>query len=314
MSAPLEFLKIFTARLSRARVGYAITSGMACVFYGLQQTTKDSDLVINLNDLPRFLDLLGDLEHEMSPWRVSYRVVFGAPLVADYMAHGWTSHFSLWDSADSPEHHLDLFCKPPRVARVETGPENDAFASRHMVAQMKRTDRERDWPMVDGLGLQLRRLAPEQALLHIQDARLLREFWEQAPPQTRDAASLRRPVLHLLPSTPGLDALHAWLRLERIIWETVNQERYRLYEAAWKQFYRAWRADEGFEWPTSEPCRVQHERLCQAAVRFGLERDPIGTVGREALYERALRRAVVRADSTEEKMAKVKPPIEEVLP
>ncbi len=185
MSTPLEFLKVFAARLSQARVGYAITSGMACVFYGLQQTTKDSDLVIALNDLPRFLELLGDLEHEMPPWRVSYRVVFGAPLKADYMAHGWTSHFSLWDRADSYEHHVDLFCKPPRVARVETGPENDAFASRHMVAQMKHTDRERD---------------------------------------------------------------------------------------------------------------------------------PIGAIGREVLYERALRRAVVRADSTAEKMAKVQPALAEVLP
>ena len=108
--------------------------------------------------------------------------------------------------------------------------------------------------------------------------------------------------------------LHAWLRLERIVWETVNQERYRLYEAAWKQFHRLWRADKGFEWPTSESYRAQHERLCQAAARFGLDRDPIGRVGREALYERALRRAVVRADSTAEKMAKVEPPIAEVLP
>jgi len=314
MSTPLEFLKVFAARLSRARVGYVITSGMACVFYGLQQTTKDSDLVIDLEDLPRFLDLLGDLERELPPWRASYRVIFGAPLEADYMAHGWTSHLSLWDRADSPEHRVDLFSKPPRVSKVETGPESDAYASRHMLAQMKRTDRERDWPMVDGLGLQLRRLAPEQALLHIQDAGLLRGFWEQASPTTQAAAALKRPLLRLLPSTTDLDALHAWLRLERIAWETINQERYRLYEAAWKQFSRAWRADEGFVWPTSEPLRAQHERLCRAAARFALERDPIGTVGREALYERALRRAVVRADSTAEKMAKVEPPIGEVLP
>ncbi|MBI4604590.1 MAG: hypothetical protein HY721_21720 [Planctomycetes bacterium] len=314
MSTPLEFLKVFSARLRRAGVHHVITSGMACVFYGLQQTTKDSDLVIDAKDLPRFLDLLGDLEHEMPPWRVSYRVIFGAPLEPGYMAHGWTSHLSLWDRADSPEHHVDIFSKPPRVARVETGPESDAFASRHMVAQMKRTDRERDWPIVDGLGLQLRRLAPEQALLHIMDARLLREFWEQAPPAARDAASQRRPLLRLLPSNLDSDALHARLRLERIVWETVNQERYRLYEAAWKQFYRSWRADESFEWPTPEPCRKQHERLCQAAARFGLPRDPIGQVGRQVLYDRALRRAVVRADSTAEKVAEVQPPLAEILP
>jgi hypothetical protein len=250
----------------------------------------------------------------MPPWRVSYRAICGAPLEADFMAHGWTSHLSLWDSADSPEHHVDIFCKPPRVARVESGPENDAFASRHMVAQMKRTDRERDWPIVDGLGLQLRRLAPELALLHIQDAGLLRDHWEQSPAEARKAAARRRPLLHLLKSSLDPDALHAWLRLERVVWETVNQERYSLYQAAWKQFYRAWRADEAFEWPTSEPCRAQHERLCLAAARFGLPRDPIGAVGRQTIYDRAVHRAVVRADSTAEKIAQVQPPIAEVLP
>jgi hypothetical protein len=230
------------------------------------------------------------------------------------MAHGWTSHLSLWERADAAERHVDIFCKPPRVSRVETGPEDSAYASRHMLAQMKRTDRERDWPIVDGLGLQLRKTAPELALLHIQDARLLREHWKEAPAPARDAAAQRRPMLRLVPSTRDVDELFAWLRLERLVWETVNQERYRLYESAWKQFYRRWRADEDFDWPTSEPCRVQHERLARAAARFGLEKDPIGAIGREALYERAVRRAVVRAGSTAEKIAKVQPRIEEVLP
>jgi hypothetical protein len=84
--------------------------------------------------------------------------------------------------------------------------------------------------------------------------------------------------------------------------------------ASGKQFYRSLRADEEFEWPTSEPCRAQHERLCRAAAWFGLTRDPIGAVGRRELYERSLRRAVVPADSTAAKVAKVQPPLAEILP
>jgi hypothetical protein len=61
MSTPLEFLKLFSARLGGAGVHHVITSGMACVFYGLQQTTKDSDLVIDVKELPRFLELLGEV-------------------------------------------------------------------------------------------------------------------------------------------------------------------------------------------------------------------------------------------------------------
>ena len=51
MSTPIELLKAFSSRLSEARVEYAITSGMARVFYGLQQTTKDSDIVIEVESL-----------------------------------------------------------------------------------------------------------------------------------------------------------------------------------------------------------------------------------------------------------------------
>jgi hypothetical protein len=314
MSTPLEFLKTLTARMTEAGLDFAVTSGMACVFYGLQQTTRDVDLVVPPRELTRLLDFFARLERELPPWRISYRVIFGAPLAEDYMAHGWTSHFSLWDRAGSPEQRLDIFSKPPRVDRVETGPESPIFASRHTVAQMKRTDRDRDWPLVGALGLQLRRLEPELALVHIQDAEALRDAWREAAPEAQARAAARRPLLRLLPAVADADALSAWLRLERIIWETANQERYRLHEAAWKEFYRRWRCDESFDWPTSEPCREQHARLLDAARRFGLERDPLGAAGREALYARALERAVVRADSTQEKVARVRPPLAEVLP
>ena len=46
MSAPLDFLKIFAGQLREVGIPFAITSGMACVHYGLQQTTKDSDWII----------------------------------------------------------------------------------------------------------------------------------------------------------------------------------------------------------------------------------------------------------------------------
>ncbi len=314
MSAPLEFLRIFSSKLREANIRFAITSGMACVFYRLQQTTKDSDWIIPAEDLAKLLDLLSRLEQEMPPWRVSYRLIFGVPLEAAYMALGWTRHLSIWDRADSPEHRVDLFSKPPRVALVETGPDDPAYATRHVVAQMKRTDRPRDWPFVDGLGLQLQAQAPDLALLHIQDPIKLLDAWRRTAEQARASARKRRPLLKLLDGIQGPDQLDAWLRLERLVWETVNQERYGLYSKAWKDFFRRWRKDEGFSWPTSEPIRQQHDRLYQVVSQFGLVLDPIGEMGREALYERALRRAALRADTTADRIAEVQPPLEEVLP
>ena len=97
MSAPLDFLGIFAGKLREAGIRFAITSGMACVHYGLQQTTKDSDWIIAPDDLPKLRELLVQLEQADPPWRVSYRQIFGAPLDVGYMAHGWTSHLLLTD-------------------------------------------------------------------------------------------------------------------------------------------------------------------------------------------------------------------------
>ena len=101
VSAPLDFLKIFAGQLRAADIPFAITSGMACVHYGLQQNTKDSDWIIPADALERLRELLTKREGDLPPWRVSYRQIFGAPLDAEFMQHGWTSHLSIWDNAAS---------------------------------------------------------------------------------------------------------------------------------------------------------------------------------------------------------------------
>jgi hypothetical protein len=155
MSSPLDFLRIFADRLRGAGIRFAITSGMACVHYGLAQNTKDSDWIIRPEDLAKLRDLFAQLEAE--GWRVSYRSIFGAPLEQAYLGHGWTSHLSMWNGADSMENKVDIFGQPPRVQAAEIVADAEGWADRHVVAQMKRTDRDKDWPFVDGLGLQVRR-------------------------------------------------------------------------------------------------------------------------------------------------------------
>lgn len=108
VSAPLDFLRIFAGQLRQAGIRFAITSGMACVHYGLQQNTKDSDWIIPADDLEKLRALLTRLEGELPPWRVSYGQIFDA----SFIAHGWTSHLSIWDYAASVEHKVDIFSKP----------------------------------------------------------------------------------------------------------------------------------------------------------------------------------------------------------
>jgi hypothetical protein len=121
VSAPLDFLKIFAGQLRQAEISFAITSEMACVHYGLQQITKDSDWIIPAKDLTRLRGMFTRLEGELPPWRISFRQIRGAPLAAEFMAHGWTSHLSVWDSAGSVEHKVDIFSKLLRVRSEERG-------------------------------------------------------------------------------------------------------------------------------------------------------------------------------------------------
>ena len=117
MSDPIEFYRSFRALLSARAIPGVLTSGMACVEYGLQQNTKDTDWIVDPTDSGALVALFGELERGVSGgnWRVSYRGLFGAPLDAEYMSGGWTSHLAAFDAPESAERHLDFFGRPPRV-------------------------------------------------------------------------------------------------------------------------------------------------------------------------------------------------------
>ncbi len=316
MSAPLDFLRIFAGHLRQAGIQFAITSGMACVHYGLQQNTKDSDWIIPADDLAKLRELLSRLEGELPPWRVSYRQICGAPLDTEWMAHGWTSHLSIWDSAASVEHKVDIFSKPPRVRAEEIQADAEGWATRHVVAQMKRTDRDKDWPIVQGLGQQLWERNHAFALLHLTDPGGLMAAWPSTSPAVRAAAAARRPLLCALDAIPPLEKLDVerLLAVERLVWERVNEQRHGHYTRAWKNFYRQWRKDEGWEWPTSEEYWLQHRRLVDAAQRHGLPANPLGTVSKVELVRTALAEVSKLAAASEKELAQVSPPVDELLP
>lgn len=316
MSAPLDFLKIFAAQLRGADIEFAITSGMACVHYGLQQTTKDSDWIIPHEELDKLRAMFARLEGDLPPWRVSYRQICGAPLDAEWMQHGWTSHLSIWDTAGSVEHKVDLFSKPPRVRADELKADSDGWASVHVVAQMKKTDRDRDWPIVNGLGNLLWSERSFTGLLHINRVDELVAAWNEADAPTRSAATQRRPLLGqlALDPLPGAEWLDYLIDLERKLWERVNYERHSRYARNWRRFYRSWRCEAGWQWPTNELFRRQHERLANAARQHALEPNPLAGDSRKELIDAAVRRLLAVQRYTAYDIACVLPPVDELLP
>jgi hypothetical protein len=316
VSAPLDFLKIFAGQLRQAGIPFAITSGMACVHYGLQQTTKDSDWIIPAEDLERLRALFTRLEGDLPPWRISYRQICGAPLEAEFMALGWTSHLSVWDSAGSVEHKVDIFSKPPRVQSDELVADAEGWASEHVVAQMKKTDRDKDWPIVTKLGEQLWAARRAEGLLHIADFDALLAAWRAASPKMREDVIKRRPLLRALVSKPEPERLRIqrMFVVERMVWERVNLQRHSRYTRAWRQFYRSWRKEFGWDWPTSERFAQQHERLMAGIRAHALPANPMEGLSTEALVQAAVQEVCILAGASHEEVAQVLPPVYVLLP
>jgi len=93
-----ELEQFYEGLVTRARsrgIACAITSGMACVAFGVSEATKDCDLLCAPDSAQKLLDLLG--EATLGGYLPHYRGNLSAPLDRRWFRGGWTSHF-VWPS------------------------------------------------------------------------------------------------------------------------------------------------------------------------------------------------------------------------
>jgi hypothetical protein len=316
MASPIQFYRNFQELMRGHGIRHALTSGMACVEYGIQQNTKDTDWIIHPDDLEKLLAMLCQCERGLTGtnWRISYRSLFGTPFLRDYHQGGWTTHIAIHDEPTSPEHHLDFFGKPPRLRGDEWMSQTGGIASRSIVAQMKKTDRDKDWPFVNGLAVQSCLSGDPSGLLHLREIDLLKQSWSEQDEAGRAKLAVSRPLLLCVGNTPD-DTLERLLMIERTIWQSVNRERYRIYQHEWKEFYRRWQRDNVGEWPTVESFEIQHHRVCEAVERFHLPAAPIAPEAvREAIYQRGIARTVALTAATPAEIELVTIPLATILP
>jgi hypothetical protein len=310
MGSPNAFIRRFRDDLHAAGVRFAITSGQACVYFGIQQTTKDSDWIVEPDDLSRLRAMLIDADSSGNV-RVSYRAICGAPLDRAFLGSGWTSHL-IYTDPDSDEHHLDFFGSAPRVSELEHDATEPDFASRQVVAQMKKTDREKDWPIVFALGRQAVANGDVRGILHGQDADWLVATWSDIPADERGELTRRRPLLGLIDTQAN--RLRRAIAIEKQVWVSINRERYGIYQRSWKDFFRQWRRERGFEWPPDIPFRRQHELLYRAAGKYGLPQAPLDQATRDNALDTARADAADILAATQEELDRIIPPLEELLP
>lgn len=274
-----RFYEALVLRAREAGVTCAITSGMACVAHGVAQTTKDCDLLCAPDAAERFLKLLTNTRFgNVLP---QYRGHITPPLDARWLVGGWTSHF-VWKSADR-DAYLDVFGVPPRATSDWTEEIEGFYSSPHVVAEMKRTNRKKDWPFATALGVKMLKAGDERGWLHIFDDEALLSIKRRLDCPEEMAA--HRPVLRLLSTTDS--RLEAALLGERIFWEQLDRGRIKVYERAVRAYMLAVKKDSRSH---DADLMVQHRARVEFAERL-LATDPLKQYGVERLVSEARKQA-----------------------
>lgn len=248
-----------TADFNAGRHRAVLCSGQAAVLHRLAITSKDGDWILK-EDEETLAHVLSVLERRGAVYR------FGAPLDVRWMAGGWSAHLEF------PEGDLrvrtDFFTRPPRVSEVElermwssTEGQDPPFTDARILAEMKKTDRQKDYPFIGELARRMDH--PEDQLYYSRSAEDLIELTLKHPAVAREVA-LRRPLLTHV--NEGRRALAEALQVEMLDLIELSQERLRRYAAAAVRWREAW--------PTiaseieSLPLTEAHARLVEHAQRL----------------------------------------------
>ncbi len=253
----------------------AITSGLACVHYGVAETTMDCDLLCHPGSFQTLLDLL--TETNVSSHACHYRGNISPPLDARWHRGGWTSHFQ-WDTKPDVT-TLDIFGLAVRQSSPWQDDIAGLYAGPSIVAEMKRTDRDKDWPFISSLGVELLRARDERGWLHIFEADSLIEM--QTQDAIPDAMIAIRPVLRLAANSDS--RLRPALLAERHFWQELDRKRIRIYRAALRPYVLAiGRA----QIPEAASLAEQHSARLSCAGKT-LEPNPVGKYGVERFINEA---------------------------
>ncbi len=213
----------------------AITSGMACVHFGIVPTTADCDLLCRPGSAEVVMQTLRDVT--LGDGRAHYRGALSAPLDGPWLRGGWTSHF--WWKESTEEACLDVFGIPPRSTADWAMELQGLYASPHTVAEMKRTRRDRDWPVATSLGARMLQDGDPRGWLHLFDAELLESLAKRVPCPGELVA--RRPLLEL--AVTNDPRLKQAVRVEQEFWHELDRQRMLVYQRAVRPYASAIRQD-----------------------------------------------------------------------
>jgi hypothetical protein len=231
-SAELQFFYQELVRKLRDRgVVCAITSGLACVYYGLAETTKDCDLLCHAGSFDQLLEMLETTHIDGAQCR--YRGNISPPLDARWHRGGWTSHFEWFTKPDMAL--LDVFGRALRESSPWEEELIGLYAGPQTVAEMKRTNRDKDWSFITALGVRMIESGDDRGWLNIFNKDTLAELLvtNKCPP----AMTAQRPALRL--ATEGDARMAGALSAERRFWEELDRGRIQILEGSLRPYVSA---------------------------------------------------------------------------
>jgi len=239
-----------------------LSSGQACVLYGIAAFSKDGDWVIR--ETP---ESCAAVLAELGRRGASYRL--GAPLDIRWLAQGWTSHFEL-RMPDGYRARADFVSRPPRVPDLEVlwqrrfvlaGLEVVDIAS---LLQLKQTARQRDYSVIGALAeaCGFNEGHADIALDYLQDYDLLAEAVRRWPAEAR--RHQRGAVRLLVSGAPRTDVVAA-LAVEQDVRITADRQRLDTFRGRSREFAHRFAALRT-GWSTSHtPLAGQHAQLMDLA-------------------------------------------------
>lgn len=225
MTIYLELTREFNAGALRA----VICNDGAAVLHRLAIASKDGAWILR-EDSAALDHVLGVLARRGAHYR------FGAPLDARWMSGGWSAHLEFRQA--ELRVRTDFFTRPPRIAPgelermwSEQEGRDPPFTDARILAEMKKTDREKDYPFIGELARRMQ--DPRDRLAYSRSADDLIEFAERHPALVQELIP-ERPLLARIGA--GRRALAEAIQLEML--DLMEQDERRL--AAYREASSAW--------------------------------------------------------------------------
>jgi hypothetical protein len=226
-----------TQEFNAGRLRAVISSGQAAVLHRLAVMSKDGDWILR-EDSEATSHVLGVLGHHGARYR------FGAPLDVRWLEGGWSAHFEFVDQGIRVR--ADFVTRPPRIDPAqleqlwtEQSGRDLPFVNARQLAEIKKTNREKDYAVIGELARLMR--DPAEKLLYSRSARDLIALASEYPALTRTFSPMR-PLLRQVGKQ--LEPLEAALDAERRALIHANERRLAAYRAAATRWTEAWPAIE----------------------------------------------------------------------